>query len=412
VCAACGTALAGQQFAQALDEAQQQAPGEQAPAQPGAPAQPAAPAPDAGAGAPAPQPLAPAPAPAQDFAPVAQLPQASMDPAAAQAEINQFVAEQRSRKTMKRLIWAAIIIVVVGVIGFFWWQSHLRETKEREVAEFFQAFRKIDDGQGAAFWQCTVRASGRDVRLAANSEEITGGLKKAFSNFPRSQPDRLKDKCIPVLTGILADLDKLQPVPEGFAEPLEEFKTSMKELQTVFTNYANKIAKRKAEAIIEQDIRDAHKDFHTLLVGGGGGGGFASVQETPKALMYYNIMKCVIPDLPQLAKKLKKPPDSQPIVDLYHKCKADPNFANKIRRECYAQRNSEVQRTAEFKAVAYKMAGDDRDLNAINYCFDKVNHGFAFEELKAIAEAFGRYRNKARAKILQAVQKVKEELAE
>jgi hypothetical protein len=399
VCAACGTALVGQQFAQALDEAA-------APTQPApeavAPTQPAPEAPAVGA-APvsAPEPVAPAQTPF----PMGQ----AMDPSAAQAEINQFVAEDRSRRRTKKLIYLAIFAAIASVVGFFWWKSHVRELKEQQVAEFFQAFRKIDDGQGAAFWQCTVRARDRDVRLAASSDEVTNGLEKAFANFPKSQPGRIKDKCIPMITGILADLGKLKP-PEGFAGPMEDFKTSMKKLSDVFMTYANKIDKRKQEAIVEQEIRNAHKDFHTLM--SGGGGGLAPVQDTPKAVMYYNIMKCVIPDFDKVVRKLTKPPDSQPIVDLYHECKKDPEFANKIRRECYAKRNENPMRSPEFRAAANKMSGDDRDLNAINYCFKKVNHGFAFEELKAIAEAFGKYRNEARANILKAVQKVKEELSE
>jgi hypothetical protein len=399
VCAACGTALVGQQFAQALDEAAGAAPTQPAP-EAAAPTQPAPEAPAAAA----PASIAPAAATAPAPFPMGQ----AMDPSAAQAEINQFVAEDRARRRTKKLIYFAIFLVIAGVVGFFWWKSHVREQKELQVAEFFQAFRKIDDGQGAAFWQCVVRARDRDVRLAASSDEVTNGLEKAFSNYPKSQPGRIKDKCIPMITGILADLDKLKP-PEGFAAPLEDFKTSMKKLRDVFMVYANKIEKRKKEAIVEQEIRNAHKDFHTVM---GNGGGLAPVADAPKAVQYYNIMKCVIPDFDKLVRKLTKPPDSQPIVDLYHECKKDPEFANKIRRECYAKRDENIGRSPEFKAAANKMSGDDRDLNAINYCFTKVNHGFAFEELKAIAEVFGKYRNEARANILKAVQKVKEELSE
>ena len=394
VCAACGTALVGQQFAQALDEAQQQTPE----AAPQAPPQAAAPA--AAAQMPAQMP-AQAPAPEHYMVP-------TMDPSMAQAEINQFVAEQRARKRTKTFIYVAIIAVLGGVAGFFYWKAAMRKAKEKEVAEFFEAFRKIDDGPGAAFWQCTVRAQDKDVRLAAEVSEVTDGLEKAFSNFPKSQPDRLKDKCIPMINGILAEADKLKP-PEGFASPLEDFKGAMKGIKTAFETYANKIDKRKAEAIVEQEIREAHRDFHTVI---GSGGGFVGPTDSPKAVMYYSIMKCVIPDLDKLARKLTKPPDSQPIVDLYHECKKDPNFANKIRRECYEKRNEITMRTPEFKAVALKMSGDDRDLNAINDCFTRVNHGFAFEELKGIAEAFGKYRNEARNNILKAVQKVKDELAD
>ena len=326
----------------------------------------------------------------------------------AQAEINQFVIEQRARKRTKSFVYIAIGVVVVGVIGFFWWQSARKEAKEKEVAEFFQAFRKIDDGDGAAFWKCAVRAKQRDVHLASHAAEITEGLTKAFNNYPSSQPGRLRDKCIPMINSITAQVEKLKP-PSGFTGPLEDYKTAMKEVKMAFEAYANKIEGRKQEAMVEQEIRQAHRDFHSVILTDGS---WSSVADTPKAVMYYNIMNCVIPDFIKEVRKINKPPDSQPIVDLYHKCKADPSFANKIRRECYEQRNATSMRTKEFKLMAQKMCGDDRDLNTINYCFRKANHGFAFEELKGVAEAFGRYRNKAKASILKEVQKIKEELAE
>lgn len=406
VCMACGANLAEHQFAQALDEAQQADPAQAAAQQAAQPdAQPAA---------------QPAQAPAQ---PQFQLPPEieqqqqqqfagqPMDPGQAQAEINQFMAQERARKNKKRIIYFIIFAAIAGVVAFFWIQSAARKAREQAVVKFFTEFRKIDDGAVSDFWKCAVRAKIRDVRLAADSAEITDGLQKAFSNFPTSQPSRLLDKCIPMIPGVLQDLEKLE-VPEGFEEPVNKYKAAMKEIQQVFTAYAKLIDKRKDEAADEQEIRNAHADFHKVMYGGGGG--MASVADTPKAVAYFNILKCAVPDLVKNVRKVTKPPDSQYVVEyIYNTCKDDKGkFADVLRKECFAKRNQESMRTNEFKMVADKMSGDDRDLYAINDCFKRANHGFAFEELKAIAEVFGTYRNKARGDILKAIERVKQEINE
>jgi hypothetical protein len=406
VCAACGTALVGQQFAQALDQAQQP-PGEAPPAeaaQPAGAAQPAAP----------PQPAAPAqpePAPQRQFDLGVPEEPAGLGVGGgtgmAQAEINQFMTEQAARKRTKAFIYGAVILVIGGVIGFFVLQSQRAKSREESVARFFEAFRKVDDGQVAEFWKCAVRAKDRDVRLASQATEVTDGLTKAFKNFPKSQPGRLLDKCIPMIPAIAEDLGKLEP-PGGFAAPLDDYKNILKEVETTFTAYAKKIEQRKQTAMDEREIREAHSNFHQVI---GNSGGFASVTDTPKAVAYFNILNCAIPDLVKAARKVKRAPDTQYVVEyIYNTCKKDPSFADKLRKECFAQRNSSTMRSPQFKAVARQMAGDDRDLYAIDDCFKRANHGFAFDELKAVAEVFGKYRNKGRKQIMDAVQKVKEEL--
>ena len=413
VCAACGTALVGEQFAQALDEAQPSAG-----SPPPAAAQPVDPAPHAAAQPvdPAPQHVAAAPqvsAPAQQqFDLGVPEPSPGMDPGAGlggQAEINQFMAEQRARKRTKSFMYGAVGVVCLAVIGFFMAQSHRAKSREEAVARFFEAFRKIDDGAVASFWKCTVRAKDRDVRLASQATEVTEGLTKAFKNFPKSQPGRLLDKCIPMVTSIVDDLGKLEP-PSGFAVPLEDYKTVLGEVQNVFETYANKIKQRKQMAVDEREIREANTQFHNVI---GNSGGFASVADTPKAVAYFNILECAIPGLKKQIRKIRRPPDTQYVVEyIYNTCKKDTSFADKLREECFAKRNSTSMRTASFKAAARRMSGDNRDLYAIDDCFKRANHGFAFEELKGVAEVFGKYRNKGRKQIMDAVQQVKQELAQ
>ncbi len=418
VCAACGTSLAGQQLAQAMDHAQQQmsqtaAPAAAPPPPPGQPPAGYAPQPAPGQ-APAPygQAMAPAPpAPSMPPAPVqprfAGVPEmvapigAPMDAATAQMEINKFLAEQKARKRMKALMYLVVVMIIAGVLGFVYLRDARKKARIKEVAEFFSAFRLVDDEETATFWKCTVRARHRDVRLARDTLEITDGLEKAFQNFPKSQPEYLKEKCIPQITGILASLEKLKP-PAGFEEALEAVKQSMKKVAAVFTTYANKIAQRKDEASNEQEVRDAVGEFHLAQ----------SQSEVPKALEYYNILKCAIPELEKQVKAISKPPDTQPVVEyIYNTCKADPTFADKLRKECFDKRKENVEKDAGYKAAVYKMSGDNRDLSAINDCFSRANRGFDREEIEAVAKVFVDYRG-ARGEIIKALAQVKKETSE
>ncbi len=372
----------------------------------GMPAPPAAPA-DAmtePAGAPVqPQPQVQAPVQPQaqfdipEEAPIAP----ALDPAQAQAEINRFVEEQRAQKRMKSFIYLAIALVLAAVIGFLMWSSAQKKAKIQEAAKFFMAFRQVDDEGIAGFWKCTVRAKHRDVRLAADTLEITDGLEKAFSNFPRSQPDWLRDKCVSMIDGIVEDLGKLKPTSE-FVTPLEGVKTAMGAVKITFTKYADKINQRKQEASNEQEIRNAKQ----LLIYGPEG------RDAPKALAYFNLINCAVPDLVKSAAALKKPPDTQPVVEyIYNTCKADPKYADKLRGECFEKRNENLKKTADYRKVVYRMSGDPRDLEAINDCFRRANRGFAAAEYKEIAEVFVKYRN-ARGKVLETLGELKKKFAE
>jgi hypothetical protein len=374
VCAACGTALVGQQFAQALDQAM----GRAADAAPAAAAPPLA--------APLPEP---------------PLPQPTVDPAIAQAEISRFMQEQRSRRQVRYFIYGAIALVLVGVAVFFFLAGSRKEALKEAVAHFYQEFNKTDDDVVGAFYKCVVRAQHMDIHKATDTLTLTEGLDKAFSNFPKSQPGWIRDKCIPRLNAALEDFDKLKP-PSGFAEPLEAFKASLKETRSTFERYAAIIEKRKNEAADEQEIRDMNGDFHKLV----------EEKDAAKALDYFNLLQCAVPDLAKMAKGIKKPPDTQPVVEyIYNTCKANPKYADKLRKDCFATRKDNKKKTGEFNLVANRMAGDPRDLEAINDCFRRANQGFAREEIEAVAKVFIKYAE-ARGKVRQEMGKVKAELAD
>ncbi len=393
VCAACGATLAGQQFAAALDQAQQQM------AQPDAAA--------------APEPAAPAaPAPAQPAFPGVDEPApppvgAPMDPVQAQAEINQFMAEQAARKRTKGFIYGAIVLIIIGGAVFWWLRDARKQKRIKEVYTFFQKFRNIDDEETSGFWKCTVRAKHRDVRLAKDTLEITDGLTKAFNNFPKSQPDHLKDKCVPMIAGIIDGLNKLKP-PVGFKKPIDNVKRSMEKVSKTFMNYARRIDKRKKTAEAEREVKKCATDFHMAYEG----------EATDKALAYWNIINCVVPDLPENVRKIKKGPDTQYVVEyIYNNCvkkDVEPKpLADKIRKECYEKRaTAEVdKKDPKYKEGLRYLSGDNRDQAAILACFKKANRGFDRAELKAVAEVFIEYNN-ARGSVLQQLEKVKKELAD
>ena len=423
VCAACGAPLEVQQapaqpamdpalMQQQMELMQQQMQQMQQMQQQagGAPQQPVQAEPAAVAAQVPTQPVAAAPG--QPAAPAMQLPPemtaaapmgAPMSPGQAQAEIDQWAAEQRARKRTKMLIYTAITLAIVGVLGFFWLQNMRKEKRVNEVHNFFTAFRGVDDEAVAGFWKCTVRAKHRDIRLAKDTMEVTDGLTKAFNNFPTSQPGHIKDKCVPLIAGILEDLDKLKP-PTGFTTALDSVKEAMKAVRTTFVTYADKIDQRKGEAVNEQEVRNLANNFHMA---------HDNPDSAPKALEYYNLLKCAIPDLDPAIKAVKKPPNTQPVVEfIYNSCKEDPKYADKLRVECFEKRKELLDlKDKGFKDAVYNMAGDNRDTMALDHCFTESNKGFDYVELEAVAKVFIKYNN-ARGEILKALAKVKQEVAD
>lgn len=386
-CAACGTTLVGQQFAQALDQAMS----------------PGAPPPPPPVAAEAPAPLPPAPTGFGGFGD----PMATSDPVAAQAEINRFMAEQRAKKRTKSIIYLLILAAIAGVIAFFVISGARKKARTESVVQFYQAFNKLDDDSVGTFFKCVVRAQHMDIHKATDTLVLTDGLEKAFNNYPKSQPDWLRTKCIPMLGGAIEDLGKLK-APDGFEAAIDAMKSSLKEVQTTFERYAATIDRRKNEAADEQEVRAMNADFHNAVEN----------KDSPKALPYVNFLICAVPDLVKNAKALPKPPDTQPVLDHIFKSCVDPKldqksavaYADKLRKECFAQRNDNQKKGPEYNVLVNKMAGDSRDLEALNDCFRRSNRGFAREEIEAVAKVFIKY-NDARGKVRAEVGKVKEELA-
>jgi len=310
--------------------------------------------------------------------------------------------EQRSKRRTRSIIYLLVAAVVVGGIAFFVVQSSRKKARKEAVAVFYQSFNKMQDEQVNGFFKCTVRAQHVDVLTAQDTQTLTDGLEKAFANFPKSQPDYLKDKCIPMIAGIVEDLGKLK-APGGFGDAVESVKTSLGEVRGSFERYTSMIEKRKNEAANEQEIRNMNGDFHRLI----------EDKDAPKALAYFNLITCAVPDVVKLARGISKPPDTQPVVEyIYNTCKADPKYAEKLRKECFATANQNQKKTGDFHMMVQKMAGDARDLEAINDCFRRANHGFAQAELEDVAKTFAKYKNEAVGKVKAEMAKAKQELAD
>ena len=413
-CTACGAGLAGQAFAAALDRASPE--GEAAPSA----AAPATGAPEASAGAP-PETAAPQPATPQAAAPSAPAaapgaemggglggvgglagfdPSQAPDPSAAQHEINQFIAEQKSRKRNKRLIWVMVVIVAVAIAVFFAMRNAAVKEKREEVARFWLAFREIDDKAIADFYRCTVRAKAIDIRLAKDNLMLTDGLAKAFKAYPTGQPKRLTDVCLPELDRIAKDLRALK-TPDGFASLVEALAVSMEETKTVFQTYVAKLKTRSTQAANEKTLMDASAAFHT-----------DDAAKVAQAVGYMMVMHCAVPDLAKMARKVRKAPDTQKLIEfLFETCKSDKTFADKLRGgECFGKMKEFAEDPTKpkwYAGVKKKFAGDDRDRQALDYCFKKANRGFFFKELSAIGKSWVKYRAKRKA-IMAEIEKYKE----
>jgi hypothetical protein len=311
-------------------------------------------------------------------------------------DIESYVEQEKSRKRMRVIRNVVLLLLVAGGVTFYFLHSSRKKAKLEQVVSFGKAFNRIDEGPVASFWRCAVRARHIDVHRSTDNRDLINRLEVAFKTFPTSQPDLLRTKCLPLLDQALSDLGSLAPPDDGFHAPISELKKKIAAVKSIFTSYIDKLDKRKDVAKNEQDVIKANNAFHS--------------QETKNmdlSSAYVNFLLCLIPELPTEAKKIKKAPDSQPVVDLiYQNCKKDPNWADEMRKKCHAQLK-ETARAKAFGLIHQKLAGDARDVQSIEYCFKKVNRGFFNEDLNAIGKAFVEARN-ANAPVKEQYKKYKE----
>jgi hypothetical protein len=397
VCRACGGNLAGQAFAQAMDRASDAPDAPDAPAAAEAPAAeapaateaPAAPGPDAL------PPNEPAAVPAAlDPAPVGG--GFDFDPAAAQADIDNYMKAQKARKAKKTAIYLLVFLIAAGAIGFLVYRNSVKENAKKEAAKFLKSFFDVNNGSLAGFWRCVVRAKHKDVHLM-NPADVVAGLDGVFSARPKSQGDYVRRKCLPMLAGAMTELDQLKP-PEDFKARLGDLKKELPKLKAAFEGYVKSMEKAKTLASNEKEVLAAAEAFHAY-----------EQKDRAKVVGYVNLLLCAVPDLPEMAKKIKKAPDVQPLVEhIQAQIKADlVAFANKLRKDCHAKLN-DITEAKSFKLINKKMGGEDaRDLQAIKYVFKKASKGFFQKDLDAIGTGFTAYRN-AVVKVSQVAEKFKD----
>ncbi|MBW2736988.1 MAG: hypothetical protein JRH20_31785, partial [Deltaproteobacteria bacterium] len=329
----------------------------------------------------APQAAAPQPVGDALDAVVAQGPVAAMDPATAQADIDAYMRAQKARKARKATIYTVVTLLFVAVVGFFSYRSSQQEAARQEAARFLKAFNDVDMGSAAGFWRCVVRAKHKDIHLM-DPALVVDGLSNVFASRPKSQPDYVKRKCLPMLIGVQGELDKLK-VPEDFAPALQALKTQLPPLKTAFDSYVKKMELAGATALAEKEICAANEAFHA-----------AEQTDSAKTVGYVNLLSCVMPDLAKKVRGLKQPPDVQPVVEFFQaEIKKDVvALADKLRKECYPQLTT-LSRIKQHQMLFKTMSGDMRDGSALKYIFKRANRGIFKTSLDAIGKAFTDYRN-------------------
>jgi len=269
------------------------------------------------------------------------------------------------------------------------------EERNRALLGFYGKWREIDDGEVATYWKCVVRARNRDVRLARDPQEVLDGLSKAFHHFPRTQAGRLRDNCAPLLEVTRRKLLRLCPPTRGFGKALAGFRASLALNRKVVLKYANQLRLRREQVINEKEILKLAGAFHKAYED-------KKVAASDKPLSYWNVLRCAVPDLVVKVRKIKKPPDTQPVVEhFYHQCVkkgvASRPAANKL-RGCYDSNNGGTdQKDKQYLLALRNLSGDDRDMMAIDACFKKDGQAVVGQTLEAVGKAFQRYRQARKA---------------
>lgn len=275
------------------------------------------------------------------------------------------------------------------------------QPRSKATFEFYSKWRAVDDDEVSRFWKCLVRARHRDVRLAKDPQELTDGLEAAFKRYPRSQPGHLR-KCLPLLAAARKRLLAICP-PAGFPRSLGRIRKALQRSQDATLAYARRLARRSSVAAADKKLLAQGTAFHLAHDGKAGYAG---------ALAYWNVLSCVMPDLAGQVRKIKKPPDTQYVVEyIYNRCGkrgvAPKAMAPKI-RACFARRHRIKDiKNPKFRLGLKMLSSDNRDLMALKHCFKTVNRDLVARDVAPMRAAFEGYR-KARQQLQNRMQQLKE----
>jgi hypothetical protein len=360
LCLACGAPLEGQKFAQALDRATSSS----------SASWPAVQVPSAARSS-------------ETAAPSSALAPATLAPidSAAQAEINQYIAQSTAKKKRRQLLFALSGVVALLAAGLYFYSKTQMEQREQQAAEFLSAFLNVDDGAVADFWRCATRARREDVHRAKDNLVVMSRLERAFQAAPQKQPDHLRLDCLPKLEQAKQQLERLDP-PDEFKAPLTHMKQQLVAIRQSTESYIERLNKAKQLASNEQAIIEAAQAFHDP----------SGVEET-KAVGYVNLLRCAVKNFSKIVRSVRRPPDSQGVVEhIYTACKADPSYANTLRLECF-DRLSTTRQGSTYRLARRRIAGDSRDISAIKHCFNSANRDLFKDELNAVGKSWVEYRN-------------------
>lgn len=240
----------------------------------------------------------------------------------------------------------------------------------------------LDHTGVSRFLGCAAGGKEQDPR-EVDEARLLDALGADRERDPDAHAARLKDKCLPLLAAALRGIDP-------HAEPLAASRAALQRVKEAFEAHVAGLQQRRRDEQTDKALEELHRDFHGVLYSGGG---LIPEADAPGAVPYYNILRCLIPDLVARAKKIDKDPDTGVVVEqIYRACRADPRYAAAIRGRCYEKRGQTSKRDGDFLAVASKLSGDDRDLLAIRWCLDRADRLAATGELAALADAWRRYR--------------------
>ncbi|MCK5800228.1 MAG: hypothetical protein KAI47_23720, partial [Deltaproteobacteria bacterium] len=320
----------------------------------------------------------------------------TLDPAAAQADINAYMHASKAKKARKTIIYLVIFLIFAGVVGFLMHRSAVKENTRKEAAQFLKSFFEVNNGSLAGFWRCVVWAKQKDIHLM-DPAALVEGLDTVFAARPERQGNHVQRKCLPMLAGAMTELDALKTPPD-FKERLDALKKQLLPLKTAFEAYVAKMEQAKTLTTHQKEIVKAADAFHS-----------GETTDRVQSVGYVNLLLCAVPELPKMAKSIKKAPDVQPLVDYFRAelKKSLVDFADILRKKCYPQLHT-IAEAKSYALIVRKMGGPDdaRDAEAIRYTFKKASKGFFKTDLDAIGKGFTDYRN-AVVKVSQVADKFK-----
>ena len=113
-------------------------------------------------------------------------------------EYQRLIAERAAAAKRKRMVWTAVLAVVIGGAAFYFKKDKDKKDAGQKILDAGGRFVERDKSEMGAFWSC-VFGTDVDVGMMSSASQIQQKIESAYFTQQKTFSDHLTSECVPKL---------------------------------------------------------------------------------------------------------------------------------------------------------------------------------------------------------------------